>query len=252
MFWFRQQEVWCALDEYGLEDRKDKVRDWYDGFIFRQKGDIYNPWSIINYLKSGKFSAYWANTGSNSLVGKLIREGSPDIKMIMEDLLTGKELCTQLYEQIIFSQPEHKESAIRTLHIRKWKVQMQPCIKLRYSLCGYAFFSLSECFYLSDLETFLHILLPYLFIFNITDTRKHSHCLTLNQIVPYRQRSQFKIFIAHCERVRSRPENSSGVWLSSLYDDRVCFIRWSPSSACKVHDCPSFHLQMMNTFSIPL
>ena len=118
-FGFILPKIWCALDEYGLEDRKDKVRDWYDGFIFRQKGDIYNPWSIINYLKSGKFSAYWANTGSNSLVGKLIREGSPDIKMIMEDLLTGKELCTQLYEQIIFSQPEHKESAIRTLHIRK-------------------------------------------------------------------------------------------------------------------------------------
>ena len=64
-FGFTQQEVWCALDEYGLEGRKDKVRDWYDGFTFGQKSDIYNPWSIINYLKSGKFSAYWANTSSN-------------------------------------------------------------------------------------------------------------------------------------------------------------------------------------------
>ena len=107
-FGFTQQEVWCALDEYGLEDKKDKVRDWYDGFTFGQKSDIYNPWSIINYLKSGKFSAYWANTSSNSLVGKLIREGSPDIKIVMEDLLSGKTLHTQIDEQLVFNQLDYE------------------------------------------------------------------------------------------------------------------------------------------------
>ena len=111
-FGFTQQEVWDALEEYGLEASKDSVRDWYDGFTFGRKTDIYNPWSIINYLKFKKFSTYWANTSSNSLAGKLIREGSADTKILMEDLLAGRSLCTQIDEQIIFDQLGKKESAI--------------------------------------------------------------------------------------------------------------------------------------------
>ena len=114
-FGFTQQEVWDALAEYGLSDEKDEVRNWYDGFTFGNMTDIYNPWSIINYLKYAKFSPYWANTSSNTLVGKLIREGSADTKMIMEDLLSGRMLCTQIDEQIIFDQLGRKESAIWSL-----------------------------------------------------------------------------------------------------------------------------------------
>ncbi len=114
-FGFTQQEVWDALDDYGLSDSKDKVKDWYDGFTFGQKTDIYNPWSIINFLKFKKFSSYWANTSSNSLIEKLIREGSADLKIIMEDLLSGKSLCTQIDEQIIFNQLEYRENAIWSL-----------------------------------------------------------------------------------------------------------------------------------------
>ncbi len=114
-FGFTQQEVWDALDDYGLSDSKDKVKDWYDGFTFGQKTDFYNPWSIINFLKFKKFSSYWANTSSNSLIEKLIREGSADSKIIMEDLLSGKSLCTQIDEQIIFNQLEYRENAIWSL-----------------------------------------------------------------------------------------------------------------------------------------
>jgi len=114
-FGFTQQEVWRALDEYGLSSHKDEVRSWYDGFTFGNRTDIYNPWSIINYLKYAKFAPYWANTSSNSLVGKLIREGSADTKMIMEDLLSGKSLYTQIDEQIIFNQLERREGAVWSL-----------------------------------------------------------------------------------------------------------------------------------------
>ena len=79
------------------------------------RSDIYNPWSIINYLDKRKFSPYWANTSSNSLIGKLIREGSPDTKMVMEDLLSGKPLLTQIDEQIVFNHLGRKESAVWSL-----------------------------------------------------------------------------------------------------------------------------------------
>ncbi len=116
-FGFTQQEVWNALQEYGLSEQKDTVKDWYDGFAFGRQRDIYNPWSIINYLKTQKLSSYWANTSSNSLVGKLVREGGPEIKETMEDLLKGGKLCTEIDEQIIFSQLDHNDSAVWSLFL---------------------------------------------------------------------------------------------------------------------------------------
>ncbi len=105
------------LEEYGLSAQKEAVKTWYDGFIFVREKDIYNPWTIINYLKTQKLSCYWANTSSNSLVGKLIREGSPEIKETMEDLLNEQKLCTTIDEQIVFRQLEYNESAVWSLFL---------------------------------------------------------------------------------------------------------------------------------------
>lgn len=88
-FGFTEEEVWMAMKEQGLYEDRQMVKDWYDGFIFGNKDDIYNPWSIINYLDKKRLSAYWANTSSNSLVDKLIREGNAEIKIDMESLLNG-------------------------------------------------------------------------------------------------------------------------------------------------------------------
>ncbi|MCI8558623.1 MAG: AAA family ATPase [Lachnospiraceae bacterium] len=114
-FGFTEQEVWDALKEFDLSEEKEKVKSWYDGFTFGNRRDIYNPWSILNYLKTGKVSAYWANTSSNSLVGKLIREGNRRTKIIMEDLLEGKSFHTEIDEQIVFNQLTDNESAIWSL-----------------------------------------------------------------------------------------------------------------------------------------
>ena len=114
-FGFTQGEVSDALCEFGMSDKEEYVRDWYDGFTFGSMTDIYNPWSIINFLDKKKFSTYWANTSSNSLVGKLIREGSRDVKVAMEDLLNGGILHTRIDEQIVFSQLDYNEYAIWSL-----------------------------------------------------------------------------------------------------------------------------------------
>ena len=67
-FGFTEEEVFTALDEYGMSDKRIDVKKWYDGFTFGKCRDIYNPWSIINYLKTGRLSPYWANTSGNGLV----------------------------------------------------------------------------------------------------------------------------------------------------------------------------------------
>ena len=116
-FGFTEEEVFAALDEYGMQDRRNEVKKWYDGFTFGKCRDIYNPWSIINYLKTGRLSTYWANTSSNGLVDKLIREGSVDIKISMENLLKGEHLYKEVDEQIIFDQLDADENAIWSLFL---------------------------------------------------------------------------------------------------------------------------------------
>ena len=114
-FGFTQEEENAALLEFNIPDMETGVKDWYNGFTFGLRSDIYNPWSIINFLDKQRFAAYWANTSSNSLIGKLIRKGSKNIKMIMENLLNGGILQTKIDEQIVFDQLDYNEYAIWSL-----------------------------------------------------------------------------------------------------------------------------------------
>ena len=114
-FGFTEAEVVQALDEYGLDERKAEVKQWYDGFTFGNKKDIYNPWSIINYLDKKKVAPYWANTSSNSLAGTVIREGNVQTKEAFETLLRGDSIITELDEQIVYGQLDLDEDAIWAL-----------------------------------------------------------------------------------------------------------------------------------------
>lgn len=113
-FGFTEEEVFAAMDEMGMTE-KEKVKKWYDGFVFGKVRDIYNPWSIINLLDTGKFSTYWANTSSNSLVSRLIRQGSRRIKEQFETLMQGGCINTEIDEQIVYNLLDDNEEAIWSL-----------------------------------------------------------------------------------------------------------------------------------------
>lgn len=114
-FGFTEDEVHTALKEYGIEQQMPEVKRWYDGFSFGSRKDIYNPWSILNYLKTEKFAPYWANTSSNSLVSKLIREGSGKIKEAFEFLLKDESIRTTIDEQIVYDLLDQDEQAVWSL-----------------------------------------------------------------------------------------------------------------------------------------
>lgn len=103
-FGFTEEEVFAALDEYDLSEKKEQVKIWYDGFTFGNKADIYNPWSIINYLDNRDVGLYWANTSSNRLAGKLIREGSKAIKQEFEHLMRGGIVKAEIDEQLVYGE----------------------------------------------------------------------------------------------------------------------------------------------------
>lgn len=116
-FGFTQEEVFTALEEFQLAGQKDAVKQWYDGFTFGSQRDIYNPWSITNYLKEKKLLAYWASTSSNGLINRLIQTSKPDVKEFMEELLNEREIVLNFDEQIVFDQLETKENAIWSLMV---------------------------------------------------------------------------------------------------------------------------------------
>lgn len=116
-FGFTQEEVFQALDERGMGAEKDKVKEWYDGFTFGSQTDIYNPWSITGFMKEKIYKPYWVNSSTNSLINSLIRQGSPQVKMLIEDLMEGKTLTTRLDEEIIFDQLGKKQGAIWSMFL---------------------------------------------------------------------------------------------------------------------------------------
>ena len=113
-FGFTEQEVFAAMDEFGLTN-KDEVKHWYDGFTIGNLHDVYNPWSIINFLDEGRLKPYWANTSSNGLISQLIRKGSRDIKIDFEHLLSGQTIRNRINEEMVFNQLSGSERAVWSL-----------------------------------------------------------------------------------------------------------------------------------------
>lgn len=140
-FGFTEEEVFDALDLFGLTEYRQQVKSWYDGFIFGSYRDIYNPWSITNFLDKKRFDAYWAATSSNTLVSKLIQTASSEIKEQMELLLQEKEIVVTFDEQIIFEQLDKNENAIWSLllaggYLKATEVEYRGLLREKwYHLC---------------------------------------------------------------------------------------------------------------------
>jgi hypothetical protein len=113
-FGFTQDEVFAAMDEYGFTDKQGMKR-WYDGFTFGGVSDIYNPWSVINALRSRRFAPYWVNTSSNALLNNVVRRGSAELKMQFEELLKGESIACFIDEEIVFDQLYTNKDAVWSL-----------------------------------------------------------------------------------------------------------------------------------------
>ena len=114
-FGFTEGEVFETLNSLGLSERKQDVKEWYDGFKFGTYEDIYNPWSNTNFLDEGRLKAYWASTSSNGLVNMLLQSSSCEVKKKMELLIKGEAIQVIIDEQILFNQLDEDEDAIWSL-----------------------------------------------------------------------------------------------------------------------------------------
>ena len=105
-FGFTEPEVEAMADYYGLGDKMDGIREWYNGYIFGEDTVIYNPWSIVNYLRrpSVGLRPYWVHTSANRMVKETLQLNKRDSRETMERLLRGEEVRREVALNIVYPQ----------------------------------------------------------------------------------------------------------------------------------------------------
>jgi hypothetical protein len=107
-FGFTQDEVTQMLTDYEILDRKEIVKQWYNGYLFGKK-EVYNPWSVINYVDDAVFGEeefpkpYWSNTSSNSIIRELVDRADSVVKKEIEDLIAGGMIRKPVHEEITYA-----------------------------------------------------------------------------------------------------------------------------------------------------
>ena len=90
-FGFTQEEVKKALEDFNIEYELPEVKSWYDGYKFGNS-EVYNPWSILNFLQHRELEAYWVKTSSNFLIKEALKNTNLDVKESLEDLFNGENV----------------------------------------------------------------------------------------------------------------------------------------------------------------
>ena len=98
-FGLTEDEVTNALDYYDLEYNIEKVKEWYDGYKFGQT-EVYNPWSILNYVSRKKLEAYWVNTSSNVVIKEMLKNSGSNVFKILENLFDKKDVSVTISNSI--------------------------------------------------------------------------------------------------------------------------------------------------------
>ena len=110
-FGITEEEMEKAIQDFGIEEDRKEIKKWYDGYRIGNTEGIYNPWSILNYLKNKQLMQYWVNTSSNDLI-KLVLKNSSTVKEKMERLLKDEEIEVPINLETIIVGIENNEDNI--------------------------------------------------------------------------------------------------------------------------------------------
>lgn len=111
-FGFTEKEVKDMLRYYGKDDKYNELSEWYDGYRFGNT-EIFNPWSVINYISDNCFpKAFWQSTGSNDIIGEIIKTATPEITEDLYKLLCGKKIATYIDTGVIYPEVQNNPYSI--------------------------------------------------------------------------------------------------------------------------------------------
>ncbi len=134
-FGFTQAETEKILNYFDLSSRRCDIEKWYNGYKFGEVTQIYNPWSIVNYILNEKdgFRAHWVNTSDDSLIKERITE--PNIKEAIEELISNKTIIRTINENFVFSDFETDAELVWSLLFQNgFLTQVQEVELYRYEL----------------------------------------------------------------------------------------------------------------------
>ena len=101
-FGFTEAEVIKMLLYYGADEKEDELKNWYNGYIFGKR-EIYNPWSVINYLSKGCVpQAYWVNTGKNEILEDVLKIASDDVTEKLFSLMQGNHVIAKIDQNVVY------------------------------------------------------------------------------------------------------------------------------------------------------
>ena len=114
-FGFTAAEVRAMLSYYGVSDKETELKDWYDGYFFGHT-EIYNPWSVINYISKGCIpQAYWVNTGKNEVLEDVLTNATDDITERLYALLQGEKVVSRIDQNVVYRSLSEDPSNIYSL-----------------------------------------------------------------------------------------------------------------------------------------
>lgn len=101
-FGFTYPEVHQMMEYYGVSDKDEELKDWYDGYRFGNT-EIYNPWSVINYISKGCIpQAYWVNTGKNEILEDVLKSATDDVAEKLYALLQGERVIARIDQNVVY------------------------------------------------------------------------------------------------------------------------------------------------------
>lgn len=101
-FGFTGEEIHKMLGYYGALEKEAELKDWYDGYIFGKK-EIYNPWSVINYVSKGCVpQAYWVNTGKNEILEDVLKTATDEVTERLYALLQGTDVVARIDQNVVY------------------------------------------------------------------------------------------------------------------------------------------------------
>ncbi|MDP4146318.1 MAG: AAA family ATPase [Bacillota bacterium] len=112
-FGFVEEEIKALIEYYNAEEESENIKKWYNGYIFGGT-TIYNPWSVLNYLKRSRegFMPYWINSSSNDLIRRLLLKGDNNLKIDLEKLIEGNSINKKVDDTIVMAEVEDSNENI--------------------------------------------------------------------------------------------------------------------------------------------
>lgn len=111
-FGFTEKEVKDMLRYYGKDDKYNELSEWYDGYRFGIT-EIFNPWSVINYISDNCFpKAFWQSTGSNDIIGEIVKTATPEITEDLYKLLCGEKIAAYIDTGVIYPEVQNNPYSI--------------------------------------------------------------------------------------------------------------------------------------------